>query len=132
MKIILDENYSSEAKILFADFGNGKFSIYAPRILIFEVAGALHKLVKLKLISKEYSLNAFSKLVAVPFIFIDLANEELVDTLATSHESRISFYDALYITVSQKTNSILVTADEDVLKKAREYTKVMHIMNYKR
>ena len=118
--------------MLFADFGNGKFNIYAPRILIFEVASALYKLAKLKLVSKEYSLNAFGKLTRIPFTIIDLASEELVKTLATTLESRINFYDALYITVSQKTNSMLVTADEDIVKKARKYTKIMHIMNYKK
>lgn len=118
--------------MLFADFGNGKFNIYAPRILIFEVASALNKLAKLKLVSKGYSLDAFGKLTRIPFIFIDLASEELVKTLVTSLESRISFYDALYITVSEKTNAMLVTADEDMVKKARSYSKVMHIMNYKK
>ncbi len=132
IKIVLDEDYSSEARRLFADYGNGKFNIYAPEILIFEVASALYKLAKLNLVSKDYSLNAFSKLTRIPFVFIDLASEELVKTLEISFESRITFYDALYITVSKKSNSMLVTADEDMVKKARTYTKVMHIMNYKK
>lgn len=128
----MDEDYSSEARMLFTDYGNGKFNIYAPRILIFEVGGALHKLVKLNVISKEYSLNALRKLSVIPFAFIDLDSEELVKTLARSLETRTTFYDAIYITVSQKTNSMLVTADEDMVKKTRTYTKVMHIMNYKK
>lgn len=77
-------------------------------------------------------MNVLGKLIIIPFVFIDLENEELVQTLATSLESKMTFYDALYITVSQKTNSILVTADGDMVKKARTYTKVMHIMNYKK
>ncbi|MEM3099515.1 MAG: type II toxin-antitoxin system VapC family toxin [Nitrososphaerales archaeon] len=132
IKVVVDEDYSSEARMLFADYGNGKFNIYAPRILIFEVGSALYKLVKLNLISKEYSLNVLGKLSVIPFAFIDLDSEELVKTLARSLEARTSFYDAIYITVSQKTNSMLVTADEDMVKKARTYTKIMHVVNYKK
>jgi len=131
VKIVLDEDYSEEARALLNDYSEQKFSIYAPGILIFEVASALSKLVKLRIISKDYSFAVLGKLAKVPFALIDLANEELVETLAKSIESKITFYDALYITVSEKTHTMLVTADEDMVKKAGTYTKVTHIMNYK-
>lgn len=132
VKIVLDEDHSEEARALLNDYSEHKFSIYAPSILIFEVASALSKLVKLRIISKDYSFAALGKLAKVPFTLIDLANEELVETLAKSIESKITFYDALYITVSEKTHTILVTADEDMVKKAGTYTKVTHIINYKK
>ena len=124
-KWYLIEEYSDNAIKLRNDYVRGLVQIIVPSLLEYEVLNALrysgvYNLDELKKIGS--SLNKYG------FITYDLENDikDLVIKLAL--KENITIYDASYIALALKFNTLLYTADQELVNKFSNIA--MHIRDY--
>jgi len=124
-KWYLIEEYSDNAIKLRNDYVRGLVQIIVPSLLEYEVLNALrysgvYNLDELKKIGS--SLNKYG------FITYDLENDikDLVIKFALKED--ITIYDASYIALALKFNTLLYTADQELVNKFPNIAK--HIKDY--
>jgi len=131
VKSVVKEEGTERALKLFDDFGRGIVDLNAPVILVHEVGNVLYRIAaKMHAISKEYAANAYGKVLDLPIRYVSLEDHELVDALRLSVSLDLSFYDSCYLEVSRKTGSKLLTADEELIRKAKDVGEVLHLDTY--
>jgi predicted nucleic acid-binding protein len=128
--VLADEPNEDNALRLLNEHLEGSVQLYAPSLLMQEVANSLWKAVRRKRISEQVAQNALSSLKDV-----DLALEEFdwlqtskILTIASARE--LTVYDSSYLFLSELKKAPLITADNLVIQKAKEYFDVLHIKDY--
>jgi len=114
----------AKAHDLLDCFGRGECVIRAPQLLLFEMANAL---------TAAHKLNVAAVMVALAHLKelnLDVRPLEWVTfskavEIAAACDATI--YDSYFLALAAETGSILVTADEAFLKKARRYPAILHV-----
>lgn len=112
VKLVVEEEYSHNAVNLISD---PKTILFAPSIIYHEVGSVLYKMVRKRIVQKEYAVEAYESLIRVP---IEISSDDwnvLPNTLGMSLRLGLHFYDCLYIYTAKKTNSLLVSSDRKLL-----------------
>jgi len=94
---------------------NGVLEIYAPSLIIYEVANALrfHRIYKL---SKDDIVSAVRSLYRLGIIK-NLSYRGWLEAIEISLDKKISVYDAVYVALTKIINGTFVTCDEELKKK---------------
>lgn len=116
LKWFLPEEESPQAQKLRQKHLKGEAFIYAPSLLIFEVANAL-------VTKKELTESDVEKALSI-FFFTDLNfiefSQILVNSAAlTARKYRISVYDTSYITLAKTLAAKFITADRKLFEKVK-------------
>lgn len=128
IKWFVEEDYSQAARDLLKSFGKGSADLCAPSLLLYEVGNALWRIVnRLKLLRVTYVVGAYSSFLKVPIHYIDLTKQDASDSLKLSLELGLTFYDAVYLNMSEKLAKTLVTADDEILRKVKGDFRVAHL-----
>ncbi len=126
VKWFLEEEYSSESLQLRNDYVRGFFTIAAPSLLKYEVLNALRY-------SGVYGIGELKDLgVALDkygFELYELEGELKELTIETALKSNTTIYDASYIALARLLNTILYTADKELLEKFPD--TAIHIKQYR-
>lgn len=112
VKLVVEEEYSHNAVNLISD---PKTILFAPSIIYHEVGSVLYKMVRKRIVQKEYAVEAYESLIRVP---IEISSDDwnvLSNILGMSLRLGLHFYDCLYIYTAKKTNSLLVSSDRKLL-----------------
>ncbi|MCD6095517.1 MAG: type II toxin-antitoxin system VapC family toxin [Thermoprotei archaeon] len=124
-KWFLEEQYSDRALKLRDDYVKGLFSIVAPSLLTYEVLNALKY-------SRVYSIGELEEigkaLNKYGFDLYELRGEYKLETIRIAMEMDITIYDASYVALARRFNTVLYTADEELEEKFPEL--VVHIRDY--
>lgn len=117
VKWFIDEEGSENALRLKEFFVDGEISLEAPSLLSYEVASALrfHPIVRM---TRKQFLKAMQSLAGLQ-ITRDPTRSEWAAAHALALESPISIYDSIYIGFATQRQSIMVTADEALIKKVK-------------
>ncbi len=126
VKWFIIEEYSEEAIRLRNDYVRRAITIIAPSIIEYEVLNALKYS---KLYSLEELLIAGEALNKYGFTLYDLNNELKRRTLQLAHSKNITIYDAAYVALAMYRDTILYTADNELVEKFPDTVK--HIRDYK-
>ena len=91
--------------------------IVSPDIISYEIANALTKMMKKKVIEKEHMVSAFSyfRKIRIKTIEVDLEK-----TLNIAWDYKIYAYDACYLEVAKRLNLPLLTFDGNMIKIGKE------------
>jgi len=109
---------------LFEAFEQGQCALRAPALLYFEIANALMYSYKLPRSTIEDSLAALQNLK----IQIDLLNwSTLMKAVEIASACRATIYDSYFLALAIETGSVLVTADEVFLRKARHWPEIVSL-----
>jgi len=109
-KWVLREVGSSDAARILDAFRRGHLSVFAPSLLVEEVAAVIATRFRRNLLNSRQAVEAFEQmLIYLPTLVRsnDVARSAM--RLATQH--RASFYDCLYLAWSFELKCDLVTAD---------------------
>jgi len=115
--VIPGEPWEEEAKALKDRLVSGLLEAYAPELMIYELASAIFKAVKSKVLEPRDGADA---LRAVGSLGINLAQipwQEAPEILNLAIASGLTAYDAAYLWLSKKLNAKLVTADEELKRR---------------
>jgi len=91
--------------------------IVSPNMVSFEIANALTKMMKKKIIEKERMLNAFTYYKKIPIKPIEIDFEK---ALEIAWDYKIYAYDACYLEAAKRLNLPLLTFDGNMIKVGKE------------
>jgi predicted nucleic acid-binding protein len=91
----------------------GTITVLAPQLLLTEVSNVLHKK---KNMSGEFITEITQWLLHSPLQFINWKNEEIGEIIRLMKTCNLTAYDAIYLFLAIKTDSLLITSDEELLK----------------
>jgi len=124
------EERTEQALKLRDDYIEGKLTLSAPSLMLYEVLNAV------KQAKKDISIKTLEA-VAESLTLYGIRVHELLGELArltvkTAIENEVSVYDAAYIALAKLSDTTLYTADEKLKESLRnEYQKyVVHIKDY--
>ena len=91
--------------------------IVSPDMVSYEIANALTKMMRKKIIEKEYMINAFKYFKKIPIKTIQVDIEK---ALEVAWRYKIYAYDACYLESAKRLNLLLLTFDNSMMKTGRE------------
>jgi predicted nucleic acid-binding protein len=89
----------------------------SPDMVSYEIANALTKMIKKKVIEKERMINAYNYFKKIPIKTIAIDVER---ALEIAWEYKIYAYDACYLESAKRLNLPLLTFDANMIKVAKE------------
>jgi predicted nucleic acid-binding protein len=91
--------------------------IVSPDMVSYEIANALTKMMKKKIIEKERMINAFNYFKEIPVKAIEINVEK---ALEIAWDFKIYAYDACYLEAAKRLNLPLLTFDGNMIKVGKE------------
>jgi predicted nucleic acid-binding protein len=119
-----DEADVGKAHDLLDCFGRGQCAVRSPHLLFFEIANALTAAHKLNFGAVMAALTHLRDL-NLDLRPLDWATFSKAVEIAAACDATIC--DSYFLALALETGSILVTADDAFLKKARDYPDVVHL-----
>ena len=89
----------------------------SPNMVSYEIANALTKMMKKRIIGKEQMINAFNFFKQIPIRNIEI---DMKSALDIAWDYKIYAYDACYIEASKRLNLPLLTFDFNMIKVGNE------------
>jgi len=129
--IIPGEPWEKEAKALKNGIVLGRLEAYAPELIVYELASAISKAVKSKVLEPQDGAEA---LKAVGFLGINLVQvswQEAAEILGLATTTGLTTYDATYLWLSKRLKAKLVTADEELKRKGEVVTDTILLAELK-
>jgi len=128
--ILPGEPYQENTAKLKEDFTAGQVELCAPTLIIYEVANALWRAVKLGRISENDAKEALEALEDMKIELYESSWTEACQGLSIACKLDLTVYDVAYLFIAEKTRASLITADEKLYEKAKANFKIIHIKDY--
>lgn len=97
----------------------GKIVLSSPLIVIYEIGNVLTKHPSF---TSDSSASAFQSLLNLGIELRSFADTKLLGkSFEISKQLKVTFYDAMYVALTKEHDATLITADRDLLIKARQY-----------
>ena len=91
--------------------------IVSPNMISYEIANALTKMMKKKVVEKEDFINAFKYFKKIPMKTIEI---DIIRVLEIAWKYNIYAYDACYLESAERLNLPLLTFDNNMIKVGKE------------
>ena len=127
-----DEEFVDEARELLRDYGDGKLIINVPDLFFVEIGNAFNVAVTRQRIEEEEAFEALREMLELDIAGID-CQEFLIQAWKFARLYKCSFYDSLYIAVSDSSGCDFYTGDSkfyNILKSSLKW--IRWIGNYKK
>jgi len=133
VKWFILEDYSDQAKLLRNDHLMGYVEVVSPTYALIEIYNTLRKYMVKGLIGEKELYKIIDLLYDVKISFTEITRELLDKALDYSVKNSITVYDAYYIVLAYRLNTVVYTADEKLLRnlRGREH-RIKHIKEYYR
>ena len=89
----------------------------SPNMVAYEIANALTKMMKKKVIEKERMINAYNYFLKIPVKTIEIDIEK---ALEIAWDYKIYAYDACYLEAAKRLHLPLLTFDDNMIKVGKE------------
>lgn len=123
-KWFLDEVYSDKSLQLRDEYISGRIRLLTPSLMPFEVLNVLRSS---KVYSKEELIGVVRSLELYGIDLWALRNEYGSRVAEVAIELDLSVYDASYVALAEIAKANLVTADEEIVSKAKSLIAVVHV-----
>ena len=128
--LIRGERWEEEAESLMEDYMEGRVELYAPSLILYECLNALWKSLRIGVMEREEALQISRELPKFLPETLNLTAQDAERIMELSIRLGLTCYDCSYIAVSMKTGTPLITADEELYRKAGEVISTLHIKDY--
>jgi len=91
--------------------------IVTPKMVSYEIANALTKMMKKKVIEKDAMINAFEYFKKIPIMTVEIDIKKALDI---AWDFKIYAYDACYLESAKRLNLPLLTFDGNMIKVGKE------------
>ncbi len=118
------ESNEKEARVLRDAWIDGRAQLYAPSLLLFEVANSIWKNPSIRTKTARSLVRLVIRLA--PHL-LNPDEEVSEDAISLARRSKLTFYDSIYLAFAKSLSHILVTADRAQLSVAEGYTKAVHL-----
>ena len=123
-KWFLDEVYSDKSLQLRDEYISGRIRLLTPSLMPFEVLNVLRYS---RVYAKEELIGAVRSLELYGIDLWELRNEYGSRVAEVAIELDLSVYDASYVALAEIAKASLVTADEEIVSKAKSLIAVVHV-----
>jgi predicted nucleic acid-binding protein len=123
-KWFLDEVYSDKSLQLRDEYISGRIRLLTPSLMPFEVLNVLRYS---RVYSKEELIGLVRSLELYGIDLWELRNEYGSRVAEVAIELDLSVYDASYVALAEIAKARLVTADEEIVSKAKSLIAVVHV-----
>jgi predicted nucleic acid-binding protein len=120
------EGELEKALQLRSDFKNGTIELYAPDLLVYEIANVLRY-------KETIQESLISKAIASIFdmdILIPVNSQIMTNAVKLARKHGITVYDSSYLSLAREAGGILVTADRKLCKKIENTPGILYISDY--
>lgn len=107
-------------------FVAGKVELYTPEHLIYEVANAIWKNKEIEL---EDCATAITTLIEIDINLVKLDASLASKSIRAARNLRISYYDAVYVELSNQLGIPLLTADEKLISRIKD-NNFLHLKDF--
>lgn len=128
--ILPGEPAEKNAVRLKEDSVEGIAELHAPSIIIYEVGNILWKASKTKRIAPEDAEKALNALTDMTITLHDLKWKDISEGFNMASALDLTIYDIAYVFLSNKLQTTLITADEELYARARKQSKTLHLKDY--
>ncbi|MEM2840211.1 MAG: type II toxin-antitoxin system VapC family toxin [Candidatus Bathyarchaeia archaeon] len=98
---------------------SGKLSVYSPTLLIYEIGNILTRHPSF---TSEDSAAAFKSLLDLGLNLKDFTEPQILEkSFGISRQLQVTFYDATYVALAKEYDAKLITADEGLHNRIKEY-----------
>ncbi|MEM2106995.1 MAG: type II toxin-antitoxin system VapC family toxin [Candidatus Bathyarchaeia archaeon] len=125
-KWFIPEEDSYNASEVMRKYSDGRIDLYAPDLLIYEVANVLRYRPD---VSAETLLDCIESLIKLQINLIPPSTEIVSEAAAKARELDLSIYDACYIVIAETLATNLITADMKLYEKCRDTKIVFFLKN---
>lgn len=128
--VLPGEPFEEKALRLKDDHVSGSIEVFAPSIVVHEVANALWRATGLKRISEADAGEALEALNDMRIGLYELTWERAAQALSIACDLDLTIYDASYVLLANELRIPLVTADKTLYETAKKRGKILHIKDY--
>ena len=120
-KLFITEDYTDKATEIIEAHARGNLSFLAPTLIMYELGNVFCKHPQM---TPKQAYEFLTRFLDLQINMIDVhSNAELLkEACDISKNKDVTFYDASYIAIAEKTKIKLVTADEKIRNKVPETT----------
>jgi predicted nucleic acid-binding protein len=118
------ETNEREALALRSGWSDGSVSLRSPALIVYEVANAIWKNSN---IESGKAASLVRLLIRLSPDHVELTEDLSEEAMNLARRNKMTFYDSIYVALSNHLKLPLITADSDQLDAARNYTKALHI-----
>ena len=126
-KWFVEEDYSREARLLRDAYASGLIDIVVPSLMYYEVLNALKY-------SGEFGEDELKEVAEVledcQLTEFSLKGEVALRAVEIAMRKGLTMYDASYVALAYKLNTVLYTADEKLIGKVGDPERVRHIRHF--
>ena len=121
-----DEGEVERAIRLRNDYRDGTIELYAPELLIYEIANVLRykETIKEELISKAIASIYYMDIV------MPVNSRIMTDAVRLARKHGITVYDSSYLSFAREAGGLLITADKKLYRKIEGITGILYISDY--
>ena len=128
IKWFIEEEYSSDARLLLNAYAEKRIDVAVPNIFYYEVLNTLRN-------SKAYSEEELKKIMEIlddlQFDRHELTGGYALKTIEYSMRKNLSIYEAAYVALADVLATTLYTADPVFVDKVDDYRLVKHVSEFK-
>ncbi len=128
--VLAVEPYQPNALKLKFDHVARKTELFAPSIMLVEVANAVWKAVKLKRLSQQDAKEAVLALSNIGIFSCEVGWEHVSEVYDIASRLDASVYDAVYLFLACEIKAQFVTSDDRLFEKAERHFPVLHLKDY--
>lgn len=128
--VLSGEPYEGQAVKVKADQADGILELCAPSFMVQEVTNAVWRALKLKRVTQEIAKEALKSLDDLQINFYELKWTDASEELSIANKIDLTIYDSSYLYLSEKTKAPVITADDKMYQKAKDYFRMLHLKDY--
>lgn len=122
-----DEEDLTKADLLMDEHIEGKCTLFAPSLLLYELSNALRFNPNF---TEQDVIRAINDFNGLNIQMIDFGNL-LFETISLAYRKELTVYDSVYVTASEVYNIPLVTADRKLYEKVKDLSFVIFLTDLK-
>ncbi len=126
---IKGEEWEDKALKLLEEYKSGRVELFSVDLLRYEVVNSLWRAVSRGYMSEDDAIAAAEQLSILSPRFIDLSADDWAEVLKTALRLRITAYDSSYLIASKKAGISFITADKEILEKAKGFV-IIQLRDY--
>lgn len=128
--VLPGEPYEKNATKLKDRHASKLVELHAPNLIIFEVANALLRAVKLEKLAMSEAKRSLEALEKLNVNIYKTRWDAMPTVLEIACRSNTTVYDASYIHLAKRLDLPLITADEELIERAKREAETLHLKDY--
>ena len=125
--ILPGEPWEDQALKLREKLVNGEIEVHEPVLLVYELASLLVRAIRMGRIKSEDGKLAMKLLNKLGIKLYEINLSEGANLIELAENLNITTYDATYISLAKKLKALLISADNEMYTKAKNFVKIKHL-----